>query len=195
MAVTEEQRQTIRSLLGDGLTTLGDGLTTDEIAARMGLRPAQARAVKAHVTMGSYASDGTLPAEAESEIVEAFETKFGLERDLQLALRKNIGQLLPGGQIADGGRERSVPSGRIDIVARDESGSTVVIELKAGEADRDAVGQLLSYMGDLMEEGEQVRGVLVAHAFTSRATSAARSVPTIQLMQYRFQFTFERVSS
>lgn len=188
VAVTEEQRQTILSLLRDKLTT-------EEIAARMGLRSAQVRAIKAHVRMGTYLSEGTPASEAESEIVEAFETKFGLERDLQMALRRNIGQLLPGGQVVDGGKERTVASGRIDIVARDEGGSTVVIELKAGEADRDAVGQLLSYMGDLIDEQEQVRGVLVAQGFTRRAVSAARSVPTIQLIQYGFQFTFEHVSN
>jgi RecB family endonuclease NucS len=35
-------------------------------------------------------------------------------------------------------------SGQIDITARDKAGSTVVIELKAGPADRDAVRQILS---------------------------------------------------
>jgi hypothetical protein len=187
LAVTEEQRQTIRLLLDDGLTT-------DEIASRMGLRPAQVRAIKAHVTMGSYSGDGASTGEVESEIVDAFETKFGLERDLQTALRRNIGQLLPGGQVADGGRERTVSSGRVDIVARDERGSTVVIELKAGEADRDALGQILSYMGDLMDEEEQVRGILGAQSFTARAISAARKVPDVQLIQYGFQFTFENVA-
>ena len=70
MAVTEEQRQTIRSLLNDGLTP-------DEIASRVGLRSAQVRAIKAHVTMGSYAGDGSSAGEAESEIVDAFETPLG----------------------------------------------------------------------------------------------------------------------
>ena len=31
-----------------------DGLTSDEVAKRLDLKPAQARAVKAHVTMGTY---------------------------------------------------------------------------------------------------------------------------------------------
>ena len=44
-----------------------------------------------------------------------------------MALRRNIGQLLPNGQVADGGKERTVASGRIDIVVRDENGSTVVL--------------------------------------------------------------------
>jgi RecB family endonuclease NucS len=41
--------------------------------------------------------------------------------------------------IVDGDREQTVASGRIDIKACDREGITVVIELKAGTADRDAV--------------------------------------------------------
>jgi hypothetical protein len=187
MPITEEQRQAIRSLLDDRLST-------DEIATRLGLRPAQVRAIKAHVTIGSYSNDGTPTLGAESELVEAFEAKFGLERDPQMALCRNIGQLLPGAKIIDGGKEQTVASGRIDITARDEAGATVVIELKAGESDRDAIGQILSYIGDLMEQEDHVRGTIVAQGFTSRAVSAARSVPSVRLVSYGFQFTFESVT-
>lgn len=70
------------------------------------------------------------------------ETKFGLERDLQNALRRHIGDLEPGLSITDAGNERRVPSGFIYIAAQDRDGATVAIELKAGTADRDAVGQI-----------------------------------------------------
>jgi RecB family endonuclease NucS len=46
------------------------------------------------------------------------------------ALRANIDQLEPGLTVIDGGNERKVASGFIDITARDRSGATVVIELK-----------------------------------------------------------------
>jgi hypothetical protein len=97
---------------------------------------------------------------------EAVETTFSLERDLQNALRANIDQLESGLTIMDGGNERKVASGFIDITARDQTGATVVIELKkAGVSDRDAVGQILGYMGDLMESTRSVRGILVAGEF------------------------------
>ena len=67
---------------------------------------------------------------------------IGLERDLQNALRANISQLQEGLKVTDGGKERAVPSGRIDILAVASDGTHVVIELKAGVADRDAVGQI-----------------------------------------------------
>jgi hypothetical protein len=126
--------------------------------------------------------------------LDAIETTFGLERDLQQALRKNIEQLEPGLKIIDGNKEKPVESGRIDITAEDQTGTTVVIELKAEAADRDAIGQLLSYMGNLLADGRgQVRGILVAGDFTPRAIAAAKAVPNIELRKYGFTFTFSLV--
>src|SRR2546429_4614470 len=99
--------------------------------------------------MGTYREDAN--GDTETEVASAFDAAFGLERDLQLALRRSIEQLEPGLTIIDGDREQTVPSGRIDITACDQRGATIVIELKVGPADRDAVGQILSYMGDLTD--------------------------------------------
>ena len=77
--------------------------------------------------------------------------------------------------------------------ARDRDDATVVIELKVGVADRDAVGQILAYMGDLMDSSPSVRGIIVAREFHPRAVSAARAIPNIRLVQYGFHFTFETV--
>lgn len=87
---------------------------------------------------------------------------LGLERDMQSSLRMAIGQLEPGLLIADGGTERSVTSGFIDTTAMDDSDNVVVIELKTGKARRDAVGQILGYMGDVAadEPGRKVPGIL-----------------------------------
>jgi hypothetical protein len=123
---------------------------------------------------------------------EAIDQTFSLEKDLQQALRQNIGQLEIGLRIIDEGKERRVASGEIDITTKDQNDTTVAIELKAGTADHKAISQLLSYMGDLIEEGsEQVRGILVAPRFTERAISAARAVPNITLSTYTFKFAFE----
>ena len=117
--------------------------------------------------------------------------KLGLERDLQGALRREIGQLEPGLSVDDDGVERNVASGYIDITARDAEGALVVIELKAATADRAAIGQILSYMGDLAdEEGCAVRGILVAHDFDAKARSAARMVPNLILRAYAVRFAF-----
>ena len=116
---------------------------------------------------------------------------IGLERDLQAALRYSINQLEPGLDIIDGGVERSVASGFIDITAKAPDGTIVVIELKAGTARRDAVGQILSYMGDVAaDESNPVRGVLVAGDFDDKARAAARVVPSLSLRSYRVTFEF-----
>jgi endonuclease len=119
--------------------------------------------------------------------------QFELERHLQSELRKEIGQLEPGLEIIDQGLERSVESGFIDILARDGSGALVVIELKAGMAKREAVGQIAGYMGDLIgeEPGTPVRGILVAAEFDKSCLSGVRAIPTLKLKRYRFSFTFE----
>lgn len=186
MPISVSQRQAI-------VTLLKDGLGNQEIAAQVGVTPGTVAAVKAHISMGTY-SESSEDADPEAEVASAVDTAFGLERDLQMALRRSIEQLETGLTIIDGDREQTVASGRIDITARDREGVVVVIELKVGAADRDAIGQLLAYMGDLMDDGASVRGILVAREFAPRAVSAARAVPNLRLVRYGFQFTFEAVT-
>lgn len=119
--------------------------------------------------------------------------QFEIERHLQDSLRLEIEQLEPGLVIEDGGDERSVESGFIDILAKDQNGDLVVIELKSGTAKREAIGQIVGYMGDLMAEepDTNVRGILVAADFDKSCQSGVRAIPTLSLKRYRFSFTFE----
>ena len=121
--------------------------------------------------------------------------QFELERHLQEALRAEVGQLEVGLEIIDGGVERSVSSGSIDILARDGSGRTVVIELKRGEARREAIGQILGYMGDLKsdEPDAEIRGILVAGDFDKSCRSSVLVVPGITLKRNRFAFSFDDI--
>ena len=118
--------------------------------------------------------------------------QFELERHLQDSLRYSIEQLEPGLTIIDGGDERGVESGFIDILAQDAVGALVVIELKAGHARREALGQILGYMGDIKaeERDASVRGILVAASFDKSCRSAVAIVPAVGLREYRFDFTF-----
>ena len=120
------------------------------------------------------------------------EFTFSLESDLQRALRANIEQLESGLQIIDGGTERTVGAGRIDITAEDSGGNLVVVELKAVQAEYGHVAQLLSYMGSIENpHAKPIRGVLVAPSFHHRTIDAAKAVPNISLKAYTVQFTFE----
>jgi hypothetical protein len=126
-------------------------------------------------------------------IVEAEPSQtIGLERDMQAAIRHNISQVENNLCITDGGRERSVETGFIDITAEDNEGIPVVIELKTGVAGQRAVAQVLSYMGSVMDEEERddVRGILIASEFDGRARAAARVIPSLTLMRYEFAFQF-----
>jgi len=130
----------------------------------------------------------------EDEVMVGAEITFGLERDLQSALRANIEQLEPGLSIIDDGRERITDTGRIDITAIDTNDNVVVIELKAGTAPPVAVTQVLAYMGAVAEiDKKPVRGMLVAGGFHKQVVLAARAIPTLQLKKYSFQFSFESV--
>lgn len=184
--ITPEQRKTANEMFD-----IVPRFDSHEIADKTGLPLGTVAALRAHHTMRKPA-----PRAEEAEVVEealtALTTTFGLERDLQRALRDNIDQLEPGLKITDGNKERHVSSGYIDITAEDKDGATVVIELKAVEADRDAVGQLLAYMGDVMNDEHKpaVRGILVAPSFSIRATSAAHAA-RVELKRYSVKFYFE----
>jgi hypothetical protein len=132
--------------------------------------------------------------EQREDIAEAAEIRFGLERDLQLALRANITQLEPRMKIIDDGKERITDAGRIDITATDSKGNIVVIELKVGSASPEVIAQVLGYMGAIAETDKKpVRGILVAGEFHKRVVWAARAIPNLELKKYSFQFAFESV--
>lgn len=68
--------------------------------------------------------------------------------------------------------ERETPAGAVDIYGRDESGRTVVLELKRRRVGPDAVGQLNRYIEALerdLHANAEIRGVLVAPSVTERA--------------------------
>jgi hypothetical protein len=185
-SISEEQKSQIIALLQLGQSS------REEIAATVGVSPGTVSAIKAHISMGSYGEP--VSRTETNELIEASEATFGLERDLQLALRSDIAQLEPGLHIIDDGKERMTEAGRIDITAQDAQNVLVVIELKAGTAAPEALTQLLAYMGAVGQQDQRsVRGVLIAGDFHPRVVFAARAVPNVQLRRYRFKFTFELV--
>lgn len=129
---------------------------------------------------------------AEQIVTEAISQTFGLERDLQTALRASISQLEDGMVIADNGSEVHVEAGFIDILAKDRDGIWTIIELKVGLSRPAAVAQLLAYMGCIEQEKAQpVRGILIAAEHDNRVVLAARAVANLELRTYRHRFEFE----
>ena len=135
----------------------------------------------------SAADEDQDTAELEDSVTQV----FGLERDLQAALRANLTQLEPGLVAIDNGQERQVEAGFIDILARDQRGSVTVIELKAETGRPAVIAQILAYMGCIAyETGEPVRGIIVASDFDKRVELAARAAPNLALRKYRYRFEF-----
>jgi Endonuclease NucS len=141
-----------------------------------------------------YINDLIEDEEVESESEDESDITFSLEKDMQMALRLNIGSLENGLKIVDGGKERSTIAGRIDITAEDAEGKIVVIELKAIEARPDVIAQILSYMESVnQEEKMDVRGIIVASDFSDKVKLASRQIPQLRLVKYSFQFNFNPI--
>lgn len=115
---------------------------------------------------------------------------FALERDLQSALRENIADLEPGLRVIDGGQETRVDAGLIDILAEDTNGAKVVIELKADTARPAVIAQILAYMSHYAQNGDKVRGIIVAADFDTRVELASKAVPNLSCKRYTFKFSF-----
>lgn len=141
-----------------------------------------------------FVDEMDLELEEEENLEEAQEMTFGLERDLQEAIRRNIQILEPDLQIIDGGTERNTAAGRIDITARDRQGRIVIIELKAPTAKPEVIAQTLAYMEAVrVEEQAEVRGIIVASDFADRVKLAARQIPNLRLVKYAFAFNFNQI--
>jgi RecB family endonuclease NucS len=84
---------------------------------------------------------------------------FRYERELQDAIRRQLTQVEPGLVEADGGHERSVATGKIDVLARDLAGHFVVIELKVGPCPHGALEQVLAYSDRIRAAAKRARDI------------------------------------
>ncbi len=75
--------------------------------------------------------------------------------------------------------------GRIDILAENDKGDLVVIELKVVTPTRDVVAQILSYMGALAKQfpSKRIEGLIIAPDFDIPTISAASTSSAISLLR------------
>ena len=80
--------------------------------------------------------------------------------------------------------------GRIDILVGSGSQTLWVVELKAGTAGRDAIGQITSYIGAIRDEhpDKAVLGLLVAPDFDKQCLAAHRAVGDVELKLVRIHY-------
>lgn len=86
-----------------------------------------------------------------------------------------------------------------DLICKDKDGNYVVVEFKAGEAGYDALGQLVSYKGAVIEKiNGVVRGIIVASKFDPKILFGAeiidsRKVRLAEFKKYSLYFDLEDV--
>lgn len=135
--------------------------------------------------------------DTENEIQETIDASLSLERDLHRYLATRVNEIENGLVLVDNGTEYQTDAGRIDLLAKDGQGSSVVIELKAGKAKDSAMGQLLGYVGCIAScstEHNLTRGILVASEFDQRVIFAARGLPHVKLVKYKVSFELTEVT-
>jgi len=95
------------------------------------------------------------------------------------------------------GQQYPSDTGTIDILAISKNKKELlVVELKKGRVSDVVVGQLQRYMGyvkeELAEEGQTVRGVIIAFEDDIRIRRALLVAPNIDFYTYKIQFTLEK---
>jgi restriction system protein len=91
------------------------------------------------------------------------------------------------------GRQLQTDTGPLDILAISKDRSELlVVELKKGRASDNVVGQVLRYMGfvgeEIAEEGQSVRGVIIALEDDLRIRRALSVTPNIRFLRYEVRF-------
>ena len=127
---------------------------------------------------------------------------FAFERDLQNYLVKNLESIESGLKLynQDGitGVEFPVGGRRIDILAVDNQGDLVVIELKVSKGHDKVIGQILRYMGwiklNLAEDEQKVRGIIIAKDISNDLRLACSVTQDITLKEYSITFSLDKVS-
>lgn len=84
------------------------------------------------------------------DLTEYVESSLSLERDLEDQILSHLDLLEPGLTLVS--RQEASDIGRLDLLARDKEGRTVIIELKAGEAKDSSIGQVARYMAGTVKK-------------------------------------------
>lgn len=161
-----------------------------------GIDPAPITAAAPGVKETAEAPAATEPSEARGS------EEFAYERDLKEYLARNLHLLEPSLRpyTDEGITGLEFPAGGrfIDILAVDEAGDYVVIELKVSRGYDRVVGQLLRYVNWIKEHhaeaGKRVRGMIVAKEISEDLRLACRGIPGLGLYEYKLEVAVQRVS-
>ena len=128
-------------------------------------------------------------------VMEKHLEDFLVENWSQTELGANYDIFAEQGELV--GQQYQTDTGPMDILAVSKDKKTLlVVELKKGRASDVVIGQVLRYMGyvkeELAEEGQEVRGVVIALEDDQRIRRALSIVPCIDFFRYQISFRLIR---
>ena len=151
--------------------------------------------------LGSQQAPTLIATDPEVEDVSSFALEKHLEEFLvqnwsRTELGKTYDLYEEDGEVA--GQQYPTETGPIDILALSKDKKfLLVVELKKGRASDAVVGQVLRYMGcvqeELAEDGQEVRGVIIAATDDSRIRRALAMVRNVEF--YRYEVSFRLVKN
>ncbi len=140
---------------------------------------------------------GPLKEKVEEQKFEALEVQH-----YQSLIHRNFNRLFPKlnyfdeeEQMPKSGQYDTQAVGIMDVLAVDEKGNFVIIEIKRQATDK-TIGQILRYMGWTMEElckdGQKVSGIIVAERKDIRLEFALKVIPNVTFMKLGLTITLEK---
>lgn len=145
-----------------------------------------------------------LPPEETRQNVSPPESsmEFSMEKYLEEFIEKNFNIINFGAHLElyqdeeSKGRQFPTPIGNIDLLAVDkEKKEFVVIELKKGRSGDAVVGQILRYMGwvvDNLAKDYKVRGIIIVKEKDETMEYALKLVPDVSLFTYIVSFSIKK---
>ncbi|OHB68320.1 MAG: nuclease [Planctomycetes bacterium RBG_13_62_9] len=142
------------------------------------------------------------PPPAGDDIEQRGSAEFAYEADLRNYLSRNLSIIEPGLRLyqEEGitGVEFPVGGRFIDILAVDAKNALVVIELKVSRGYDRVVGQLMRYVAWIQnnqaEQGQRVRGVIVAREISEDLLLACSLLSCVQLFEYELSLKVNPVN-
>jgi Holliday junction resolvase-like predicted endonuclease len=114
------------------------------------------------------------------------------ENDLEKYLMKNLDRIEEGLRYMD--RQVSIKDGRIDILARDKNGETVIIELKVQE-DKELIWQAIYYPLQFKRERHEthVRMMTVSPHYPTHILSVLKELKDVEIIEFKPLVEFGRI--
>ena len=128
-------------------------------------------------------------------------TSFSYEKDLKNSLISQAEELFPGYKIfGDNGEgiEYNINGKRIDVLLESKNeNKLLVVELKAGLADFKVCGQIMMYIGPLMQKyrDKEILGIIIAGEIDESLKMAVLANKNIKIMTYKTKLLLEEISN